>query len=156
MSPLIKTVVRMLIGLKNEPQLLKIAKLLIKNKADINAVDKGNNSALSFAALALSDKMVQLLLGYRANPNIQGGINKFTPLMYAADGKTTAENKQRQINIVEMLIAYGAKLFTTNNCGQTAYALALARDNVEVAEILKDAMQKRGKEIYGSQKVSEK
>lgn len=152
-SPLMETALY-LISKGKEPQLIKTAQLLIENNANVNAISKNNNSALSFATAALSDKMVQLLLGYRANPNIQGGINKSTPLMSAADEKTTNENRQRQINIIEMLISYGAKLFTRNNCGQTAYDLAVARENTEIAEILKEAMQKRGKEIYGLQKIS--
>jgi ankyrin repeat protein len=136
-----------------KPRLIKIAKLLIKHDADINAVDRYNGSALLYAALYLNPDMVQLLLKYRAIPNIEDLSSK-TPLMYAANQKTTDENKQRQLNTINLLIEYGAKLFKRNPQGQTAYDIALAKGNTEVANVLKKAMRKRGEEIFKPQGTS--
>ena len=147
-TPLIEAAITLKIRPEAELELIKIAIILIENKANVNAIDQYGNNALLFAVIVPSDKMVKLLLKHKAEANIENG-NYLTPLMYAAKERTADENKQRQINIVNLLIEYGAKLFATNYYGETAYDLAVSQKNNEVAKILKDAMQKKGKEIYG-------
>ena len=50
-----------------------MVRLLLEHRADINAKDTNENTALFEAVYALQDKeMVQLLLAYHANPNVPG------------------------------------------------------------------------------------
>jgi len=146
-TPLITTATA-LIGLRGKkvPELIKIAQLLIENKADIDALDNNNNSALSFAARRPFCGMIQLLLDHGADSNTENTTYGMTPLMLVAEA--SGENSQCQINIIKILINRGAKLFKLNRDGKTALDLAKAKGNTEVVNVLQEAMSKRGSEIF--------
>lgn len=152
MTTLMETIRNMGNYKEKDSKLIKIANLLIQSNANVNAVKQGD-SALSFASKALSEPMVELLLEHGANPNIESTTYHLTPLMYAASKKTTDKNKQSQINIINMLIEHGAQLFKRNLEGKTAIDLAQDVDNTEVADLLREAAQKRAEQMLKPQNL---
>jgi len=77
-----------------------VLKLLIRAKADINAVDASGDTALTAATFKSFKGEVDILLNAGADPNVRNKIGK-TPLDYA-----------RQIDniaLIQMLQAHGAK-----------------------------------------------
>lgn len=92
---------------------IKITRLLLSNKADVNRKDKGGKSALTTAVIESNALLVQALLEHGANPNIvdegQGGA---TPLILAA--------RNRQVTIAQMLIQKGANPVIRDHLNKSA------------------------------------
>ena len=139
---------------EEDAKALKIAQLLIENNANVHAVDEDNASALTLATMSSADKMVELLLKHGADPNSETTEFNVTPLMLVA-ATAEDENEQKRINIIGMLLKYGAKLFKTNSEGRTAYDIAEDEGNTEIANVLKEAMRKRAEQILKPQAISE-
>jgi hypothetical protein len=99
---------------------LQIAKLLVENGADVNAVDEGGESALHSAARGFAD-CVKLLIQHGANVN-QSSVSKTTPLWWAYFWN--------DIDSAELLINSGADV-NARNLGRTmigwAYSAAQRR-----------------------------
>lgn len=89
---------------------VKIAKLLVALKADINMQDQSGWAPLHYAAFRNCPKNVQMYLDAGADINIQNDM-KSTPLHIAA--------WQNHIDIVRMLIAQGADLNRQDSQGDT-------------------------------------
>lgn len=55
---------------------LEITKILVENGADVNVVDNENMTPLMRASIIGSDKIVKLLLQYKANASLLSSVNK--------------------------------------------------------------------------------
>ena len=97
------------------PQIRKRVKILLSAGADVNAKDKGGQTALMYAAKAFNGgdvELIKILIDAGANINARD-ISGYTPLMYAA--AYTVED-----NVFETLIKAGADVNARDNMGQTA------------------------------------
>ena len=123
----------------------KVEKLL-QNGADINYKDFLGYSALQFAVIRGHTVIVKLLLEKGANPNIQDILGK-TPLMYAIDFNTYYENKM--VQIVNLLLQYGADTDIKNKNGLSAIDLALQQSPTDIYILLKPSKIIKEKNILG-------
>jgi ankyrin repeat protein len=88
----------------------------------------GGSTALSMAVIQENEAVVELLLKYGANPNIQNK-NEWTPLMYAAD--------KRHKNIAEMLLKHYANPNNQSREGGTvALHLAILNTDEDIVKLL--------------------
>lgn len=108
---------------------LKITKLLLENKADVNRKDRNGKSALSNAVTESNALLVRALLDHGANPNIvdesQGGA---TPLILAI--------KNRHGVIAQMLIQKGGNPSTKDNSNKSALDYSRELGLKKITEIL--------------------
>ena len=104
-------------------------RLLIENKADINAQDRDGQTALFLAACGINDDIVNLLLYNSANTEIAGGGYSRTPLMWAV----TWGN----LPIVKLLITHGASVNASNKYGESPLRLAYVNNKPDIIELLK-------------------
>ena len=95
----------------------RLVKLLLANKAEINARDGDGRTALHRAATwSQNRKVVELLLanGAKVNAKDRGWG---TPLNWAASGLSTS----RRNEVVQLLLAYGADVKASNCNGMTPF-----------------------------------
>jgi ankyrin repeat protein len=78
-----------------------LVKFLIDDGADLNSMDDDGNTPLIHAILLNNVHMVELLLNYGADPNIE--IDRTTPLIVAVSGE-----EDFNIEIVRLLLEAGA------------------------------------------------
>jgi len=107
----------------------EVVKVLLANKANIEAKDRLGHTPLEQGAMRGSKAVVALLLANKANINARD-ISKDTPLMVAA------VNNQKEI--VELLLSKGADINARNVAGWTALRFAIERGNKEVADMLRE------------------
>ncbi len=105
----------------------EIAKFLLDNKAQANAVATNGGTPLHAAALKGYVEIVRLLLAHMADPNAKAETGN-TPLHIGA--------QQGQKEVVALLLVSGAGLTNQNNYGETPLHLAAAKGRKEVVEFL--------------------
>jgi hypothetical protein len=99
-------------------------------EAQVIASQKANNKLLS--AVKEGDvKEVKEALGERANPNA-ANRHGYTALMLAA----MARDKEKGMEIAQILIAKGADIEATDSTGRTALMYAAQHGNIGVVEVL--------------------
>jgi ankyrin repeat protein len=137
-----------------------MAALLLANKADVNAMDNGDQTPLHVAVKESYRDVAELLLANRANVNARNKSGE-TPLHVAARDayKGVVEsllNKGSDIkaknnsgdtplhaavsaghpNVAELLLTRGAEIDATNNRGWTPLYIAVSRSRKDMAEML--------------------
>ena len=109
---------------------LKVVKLLLANKADINIEDQSGKSALTYAVTEANPLLVRTLLDHGANPNVtdksQGNA---TPLILAT--------RIRYVSIAEMLIQKGANVSAKDQFGKSALDYSIERGPQKMVEVLR-------------------
>ena len=108
-----------------------IAETLIAAGADVNAKDKGGNTALHAAAWSGHEDIVKLLLSHGADPDPKRS-DGLTPLINAAGPGAESHGK----GCVELLLAGGANVNATDGDGDTPLHKAAYYGNGDVVEIL--------------------
>jgi outer membrane protein TolC len=133
----------------------------LKEGKDANAMTITDSTPLYLAAEQGHKEVVEVLLRYKANPNIQSEMEKWTPLMRASTrgyedicdmlikggadvnlksnlGRTALHTAAEQgfTDIVKMLITAGADVNAKTNSGNTALDLARREGYFELADFL--------------------
>lgn len=106
----------------------EIVQFLIDSGAEIGLRDAAGRTALLYASTGPFPKTVRLLLENNADPNIVEATESFTPLMHAA--------AEGQMEVVKILLEYGADLTKKDVDGESAYMFAVANGHTAVAQIL--------------------
>ena len=110
--------------------LLDIAKLLVKNGAEVNQANNDNETLLHWAAIRGHSKVVELLLQQEdIKVNATDKTTGSTPLHIAAGNS--------HLNIVELLVKHKQiHLNATDKYGRTPLHIAAQNGHLEVAELL--------------------
>jgi ankyrin repeat protein len=96
--------------------IIKVVHEMLKYGGDINILDENNESAL-FAATKIKDKeLIRLLLDGKIDPNIQNKDGNTAILNLIYDGMPNMQ-------LIAMLIDYGAKLTIPNKENKTIYEI---------------------------------
>jgi serine/threonine-protein phosphatase 6 regulatory ankyrin repeat subunit B len=103
-------------------------KALLEGGADPNRLDGGGNSPLLGAVMQGAQPAVELLLAYKADPNVGRPQNQWTPLQEAAERGSK--------DIAEVLLKAGADVNAKSKNGWTPLLIAVSREQREVAELL--------------------
>jgi len=98
-------------------QQLHLATLLVRHRADVNALNRAGSTPLSQAVRLGNDAVVNLLLASAANPNTAEPATGKTPLHVAA--------ARGQLGIVQALIRSRAHVNATDSRGDTPLGHAL-------------------------------
>jgi len=107
---------------------IEAIRILLKFKVDVNMKGRENRTALHYAANGNWVEGARLLLENKADPNSVDYCS-FTPLTRAA----TYENN---IDVMRLLLEYGANVNWTNNYGWTALHSMACRNNIEGVTLL--------------------
>ncbi len=107
----------------------EIAKILIGRGAKVDAMDSSHRTALLFAATGPFPETVKFLLDKKSNPNVVDNGEHFSPLMHAA--------AEGNLDIVKILLEYGADLYLKDVDGDTAESFARQKGHTAVADYLK-------------------
>jgi ankyrin repeat protein len=121
-------------AMKDGESHLRVAELLLKNKASVDAVGFNNNTPLHFAACAGNEAQAALLLRYKACVDavaMNKGSATATPLHFAAAISGSP-------GTVDLLLRSNADVNKECN-GFTALVLAVDTGHVKVAEMLRAA-----------------
>lgn len=116
----------------------------IDNGADVNDIYKGDGaSALHWAAYCGRDKLVNRLIEANATIDICDTEHGGTPLGWALHALMTADkmNAHNQISCIKLLLIAGAdrgKLSKGHNDAYNDYLQTLAKDDLELQELLKE------------------
>ncbi|KAK6856281.1 hypothetical protein PG995_008432 [Apiospora arundinis] len=125
-----------------------VSELLLGAKPGLlDEVDSYGKTALYLACEKGNEKMVRFLLGKGAQPNIQGP-GRCTPLMVAVELVAKSAQKRQKINIVQLLVDYGAVPRMRDNMGRTAFDVA--KDAGLVADEVRKLLNKADKHRFGS------
>ena len=126
-TPLIQATQRTLFG-DNE---LKICELLLKNGADINAVDRNKTSAILYAAKAGNLSLVKWFLEHQANPKSVNS-NGYSLVTFAIESGNS--------ELLHHLIQLGVDIRALHPGRITSFILALTIGRMDmVAEVLQEA-----------------
>jgi len=93
---------------------------LLSAGARIDKVDNSGLAALHHAVAARQSMVTQLLLKRGAKPGLRDVFSR-TPLMYAAE--------QGELDIVKLLVTYGARVNRRDSKGRTASNIAELHQN---------------------------
>jgi ankyrin repeat protein len=110
---------------------LEIVKLLLEKKADVNLFNELGGCALHSACFGDTTQHLQIaeeLIKHGTDVNIVCGYDNSTPLMNAA--------QYGNLDMVLLLIRFGADVYIRNCYNQTAYNCALFSGHTRVAEKL--------------------
>jgi len=110
---------------------MEAAEALLADGVDPNAKDDDRRTALMFAAAKGHTGIVNLLLNYRADPNLRELAYGRTALMGAAH--------KGHLDTVEALLAGDADANAKDNDHMTAMDLAKEAEHSEIVQMLKDA-----------------
>ena len=120
---------------------LSIAKLLIKNGAEVNAVHPlGGCTAVGFSAQHLQPEIMQELFDHGAKIK-QAEKNKWTPLLKAARTQIKPgdeKEKEHLLNVVKILIKNGGDVNARSKKQATPLILAAQNNNLNIMGILLD------------------
>ena len=114
---------------------IDIIKVLLTSNADINVTDKDGNSALHLAILddSVDIDIIELLLDYDTNRNNKAALTLKgqygCTLLHCASIYGTPD-------IVDLLLARGARINEKDNYNNTPLHWAIAQGNIEIAELL--------------------
>lgn len=105
-------------------------KLLIARGSRVDAMDTSGRSVLLNAVDSSNSEAVRIILEARANPNpaVPEGLFRSSPLIAASIGS--------KLEMIKLLIGYGAEIRATNPEGWTALQAVTKAQNVECANIL--------------------
>ncbi|MEA3462159.1 MAG: ankyrin repeat domain-containing protein [Bacteroidota bacterium] len=102
---------------------------LLDAGAEIDLRDYMGRTALLYGATGPFPETVKILLDRGANPNVVDSDEHFSPLMHAA--------AEGNLEVVKVLIAYGADRSLKDVDGDDAASFALQSGHVQVVEYLK-------------------
>ena len=111
-----------------------IVQLLLKAKANVNALDIQGNTPLCIAAGKGHEKIVELLISAGADIELEKNIYGYTPLFFAAI--------TGHLEVVKILIQNGASI-KRNRYGQTPQDCAAQMGQMEIFEYLSKASSKK-------------
>ncbi len=114
----------------NSELVAKFVKLLLKNGAKPNIIEKYKNGAIHFAAMYGHVEAVKLLVKNKAIINKKGGYGR-TALIFATSSSSSYE-------MTKFLIEAGANVKAQNDSGDDALSELISREdsNTEIAELL--------------------
>ena len=107
-----------------------IVQLLLKAKANVNALDRYGNTPLYNAARSGFEQLVEQLLSAGADIEIEKNLEGWTPVFIAA--------ARGHLGIVKFLVENGANI-KRNRYGETPQAIAVVFGHIEVANFLSQA-----------------
>ena len=107
-----------------------VVEYLLGKGAEVNAKDVNGRTALMYASSGPFKETVELLLKKGADVNTQGTLEGFTALMTAA--------AEGQLDVVRLLLVYGANHELTDVDGDTALSFAEQNDHTAVVNLLKN------------------
>ncbi len=114
---------------------LAIVNFLIKNGADVNAVDNDGNTALMLAA---KNGNITLLLQNKAEAEAEAAVKDKAEAEAAVKDKAEAAVKRVDVDIVKLLLDKGADAKAVAKDGTTALMLAAEKGSLEIVESLLD------------------
>lgn len=103
---------------------------LLSRGADPNQKDARGLTALIWCVRAGSVPRVKVLLRHRADPNLRGGVNDWTPLMHAVH--------QDQLGAAQALLDGGAQVDSRGRSSETALMMAAGYGYTPLVELLLD------------------
>jgi ankyrin repeat protein len=106
-----------------------VVSFLLEHGAEVDAKDKSKRTALMYASSGPFKQTVELLLKNGADANVQGSLEGFTALMTAA--------AEGQLEVVRVLLAYGANADLKDQDGDTAQNFAEQKGHTAVVDLLK-------------------
>ena len=101
---------------------------LVGKGAEVDNKDINGRTALMYASSGPFAETVDLLVKRGADPNVQGTLEGFTPLMTAA--------AEGLVDVVRLLLAAGADRAIEDKDGDTALSFARANGHTEVVTLL--------------------
>ena len=105
-----------------------MVEIAIKSGYNVNSADFMGATPLSVAVFLNDKEMIELLLKNGANTNIHSNIEKWTPLIRAAN--------KGSIDICKILIEHGADVNAKTRVGRTALHNAVQNGNLELVKLL--------------------
>lgn len=112
----------------------QIVEMLINKGADVNKKNVAGNSALIFATRGNHTKMVGLLTLHHAEVNVISHLE-----LLKGDTPLTIAVRNKNLEIVKMLISNGADVTVKNNYEETALKIAIKNRDIEIVKILIEA-----------------
>lgn len=106
----------------------QVVAFILEQGAEVNARDQSGRTALMYASSGPFKETVELLLQNGAETNFQDTVEGFTALMTAA--------AEGQLEIVGLLLAYGANPEHKDKDGDTAESFARAKGHEITADLL--------------------
>jgi len=107
-----------------------VVRYLLENGAKLDARDTNGRTALMYASSGPYAQTVELLLEKGAEVNVQGRLEGFSALMTAA--------AEGQLEVVRLLLAYGADPDLEDADGDTAASFARQNGHSAVVELLEN------------------
>jgi len=108
----------------------QLCEYIIKNGAHVEARDNSGRTALMYASTGPFAATVKMLLNNGANSNSVDHVEKWSALMNAA--------AEGQMEVVQILLEYGADKNLKDIDGDTAESFALQKKHLEVFNFLKN------------------
>ena len=106
---------------------LDVVEFLIKNGANVNALNKYKESVLTYAVQSTKIRMVELLLKANADPNIPDDL-QVSPLIVAVQDES--------FKIAKLLIEYGANVNHKDNTCDTPLYIACENNDAVMVKLL--------------------
>jgi hypothetical protein len=114
----------------------EIATLLVQRGANINAINGFGESILVAACVnGMPYKFIKLLLEHDADPNGVQGVSKNTPLHLVGAMKGVYSTTQDKLNVLNILLHYGANVNAVNLSAQTPLDLVVSLKPPDVLDV---------------------